>query len=265
MSKKGSAQDAPKKLAKKSQPKKTWVFFGDNKFAQLKFKPLLAPAPKKRNPVEKKKALEKMFDQYFFGLSHKQFTQLAQEWNEVNLKIELKDQKNYDGWLNYFKKIPVAHIKILLTTGEDILGAEGYAALTRWIDIISNPGRIDKIHKAGLTGSPNDKKTITSLAASNDRHGVLCAIRDQLASRLQNNPGNRDTADLSKQLTDVMTQIAVYERRAKGEKSTVLGDLMSERPPEEGVASKRASKSGEGHRRTSFSSRVTIKDVEENE
>jgi hypothetical protein len=133
--------------------------------------------------------------------------------------------------------------------------------LSRWHDIISNPGRIDKIHKAGLTGTGDNKKTIAALAAANDRYGVLKAIRDQLASKLQNNPGNRDTADLAKQLTEVMTQIADYERRLAPKKTTVLGELLSDLP-EVGVKPKRASKSGGGARRTSFRSRVTIKDVE---
>jgi len=219
---------------------------------------------KRKGKTKRKATTDKIHDDWFFKLPHKYVVQLMKEWNEINLKIKLKDQKNYDAWLNYFKKIPVSHIRILLTTGEDILGAEGYAALTRWVDIISNPGRIDKIHKAGLTGDHDDAKTITALAAANDRYGVLKAIRDQLAARLQNNPGNRDTADLSKQLTEIMTQIADYERRLAPDKKTVLGDLLSEMPPGSDIKSKRPAKNGGGHRQGSFSSRVTIKDIENN-
>lgn len=220
---------------------------------------LQAKAQIKRK-AKRKSTTDKLHDDWFFKQSHKYVVQLMKEWNEVNLNLKLKDQKNYDAWLNYFKKIPVSHIRILLGTGEDILGAEGYAALTRWVDIISNPGRIDKIHKAGLTGDHDDAKTITALAAANDRYGVLKAIRDQLAAKLQNNPGNRDTADLSKQLTEIMTQIADYERRLAPDKKTVLGDLLSDMPSD--VKSKRPAKNGGGARQGSFSSRVTIKDIE---
>lgn len=94
---------------------------------------------------------------------------------------------------------------------------------------------------------------------------MLKAIRDQLANRMQNNPGNRDTADLSKQLTEVMTQIADYERRLAPDKKTKLGDLLSDIPTGPSVAddikTKRPAKDGGGHRRTSFASRVTISDV----
>lgn len=230
--------------------------------AQAKLLPIFKPKPdKKKKEAHKKKLHEQMFDRYFFKLSHKKFIQLTKDWNEENLKIEIPKQDNYDAWLNYFKTLSPNQIKLLAQTGLDILPTEGYAALSRWHDIISNPSRIDKIHKAGLTGTGDDKQTISALAAANDRYGVLKAIRNQLATKLQNNPGNRDTADLAKQLTEVMTQIADYERRLAPDKKTVLGDLMSDMP-EPGLKSKRPAKNGGGARQGSFRSRVTIKDVE---
>lgn len=216
---------------------------------------------KAKKRAGQQKLLERMFDKYFFGLSYKKFVQLTTDWNEENLKLNIPAQKNYDEWLNYFKTLSPNQIKLLAQTGLDILPTEGYAALSRWHDIISNPQRIDKIHKAGLTGTGDDKETITTLALANDRYGVLKAIRNQLASRLQNNPGNRDTADLAKQLTEVMTQIADYERRLAPDKKTVLGDLLSDMPTP-GVKDKRPSRNGGGARQGSFRSRVTIKDVE---
>lgn len=201
------------------------------------------------------------FENYFFKLPYTKFVQLTKDWNEEKLKLKLVKQPNYDAWLNYFKTMSPNQIKLLAQTGLDILPTEGYAALSRWHDIISNPGRIDKIHKAGLTGAGASGKTITDLAASNDRYGVLKAIRDQLASKLQNNPGNRDTADLSKQLTEVMTQIADYERRLAPDKKTVLGELLADMPRGD-VKDKRPSKNGGGARQGSFRSRVTIKDLE---
>lgn len=245
----------PKKAATKTaKPTKASLLdkFAVGVVAQAKIK---LKRKKKRKPTT-----YKIHEDWFFNLSPNKFLQLTKDWNDYNLRMEIKNQKNYDQWLNYFKAMSPNQIKLLAQTGLDILPTEGYAALSRWHDIISNPGRIDKIHKAGLTGS-DDQKTITDLAAQNDRHGVLKAIRDQLAARLQSNPGNRDTADLSKQLTEVMTQIAEYERRINADKSTVLGDLMAETPGSE-VKDKRPKYPGSGHRKTSFSSRVTIKDIE---
>lgn len=218
-----------------------------------------------KKTVKKPKApviTDKMFEDYFFKLSHTKFVQLTKDWNEEKLKIKLVKQKNYDAWLNYFKTMSPNQIKLLAQTGLDILPTEGYAALSRWHDIISNPGRIDKIHKAGLS-SGKDAKSIVDLASKNDRYGVLKAIRDELAGKLQKGAGNRDTADLAKQLTEVMTQIADYERRLAPDKKTVLGELLADMPSS-GIKSKRPAKNGGGARQSSFRSRVTIKDVEGN-
>lgn len=263
MPKKGSKSNATiKKTIKKPAPKQSRKSTkAAKKLAQPAQDKLRAYIKKQKKKAPKKKMLELMFDKYFFSLSHTKFVQLTKDWNEEKLKINLEKQKNYDAWLNYFKTMSPNQIKLLAQTGLDILPTEGYAALSRWHDIISNPGRIDKIHKAGLTGSGEDKQTITDLAAANDRYGVLKAIRDQLASRLQNNPGNRDTADLSKQLTEIMTQIADYERRLAPNKKTKLGELLADMPTSD-IKSKRPAKNGGGHRQGSFSSRVTIKDVE---
>jgi len=222
-------------------------------------KPKPKKGKKKKEPT-KRKVFDDIFADHFYKLSYKDFIELTENWNDVNLNLTLEKQPNYDAWLNYFKTMSPNQIKLLAQTGLDILPTEGYAALSRWHDIISNPQRIDKIHKAGLTGS-GDSKSIVELAAANDRYGVLKAIRDELAGKLQKGAGNRDTADLAKQLTEVMTQIADYERRIAPDKKTVLGDLLSEMP-EPGVKSKRPAKNGGGRRQGSFASRITIKDLE---
>jgi hypothetical protein len=223
------------------------------------------PAKKPRK-APKPKITDEQFYEWFSKQPYNKFVQLTEAWNEDKLKIKLESHDTYDGWLNYFKGLPVSKLQLLSKTGLDVLPAEAYAALSFWRDVMSNPSRISKIHKAGLTrGGKGEQKTITELAAANDRYGVLKAIRDQLADRMQNNPGNRDTADLSKQLTEVMTQIADYERRLAPTKKTKLGELMADIPAgptaEIGVSSKRPPKDGGGHRRTSFASRVTISDV----
>lgn len=205
---------------------------------------------------------EQMFFNYFMKLSYTKFIRMSKDWNEENLKITIPKIDDYDAALNYFKTLPPNKIKLLAETGLDLISTESYAALSRWHDIISNPGRIDKIHKAGLSSGKNNK-TIIELAAKNDRYGVLKAIRNELAEKLQKGAGNRDTADLSKQMMEVMTQIADYEKRlAHTSKKTVLGELLADIPTGTEIKDKRPARNGKGHRQTSFASRVTIKDVE---
>ena len=231
----------------------------------LKGKPTLQSRFRiKRKPKAQQKRpdiMEALHEKWFYNLEVDHFVYLQKEWNEHNLKITLKSHENYDEWLNYFKTLSPNTIRILAKTGMDILPTEAYAALSRWHDIISNPHRIDKIHQSGLT-NPNkdkDRKSITELALANDRLGVLKATRDQIAEKLEKGAGARDTAALAREMTEIMTQISDYEKRAGPKKDTKLGQLLDGM---ENIKSKRPSKDGGGSRKTSFKSRITIEDVE---
>ena len=218
--------------------------------------------PKAKRSLKSKsgESLDRLHDEWFFSLDIKYFRQLNKEWNERNLKIEITEQDNYDAWLNYFKGLPASHIKTLSATGTEFLTTEAYAALSRWHDIVQNPHRIDKIHQSGLTnssGNPNHK-TVLQLASENDRIGVLKATRDKIAEKLDKGAGSRDTALLTKEMTEIMSQIAEYEKRMGPKKTTKVGQLLGDIPRR-----KRPPKNGKGSRNTSFQSRVTIKDVDD--
>lgn len=216
-------------------------------------------APKQEPP---KTDEEKAHEEWFYNLDPKHFVYLTKQWNEQNLNIKLKRKKNYDEWLNYFKTMPPNHIRMLAATGRDLLTTEAYAALSWWHDIIENPHRIGKVHQAGLTDKKRgkDRTDIVAMAAKNDRLGVLKATRDKLAEQLEKGAGSRDTALLVREMTEVMTQISDYEKRLGPKKETALGQLVSDMPDFTG---KRPGKNGGGARNTSFKSRVTIDDLEE--
>lgn len=224
----------------------------------LPYQKRIAVKPRRGPKKKKRPTMEVIHEEWFFKLGAKYFVQLQKEWNERNLKIVLKPQENYDQWLNYFKTLPPNSIRLLASTGMDILPTEAYAALSRWHDIITNPHRIDKIHQSGLTNPKGkDERSIVAMALKNDRYGVLCATRDKLAEKLEKGAGTRDTALLVREMTEVMTQIADYEKRLGPKKSTLLGHLMGDMP---GAKPKRSRTAGA--RNTSFKSRVTIEDVE---
>jgi hypothetical protein len=206
---------------------------------------------------------------WFYNLDPKHFVYLTRDWNEKNLEIKVTNKKDYDAWLNYFKKIPPSQIRMLAATGQDFLPTEGYAALSWWHDVINNPHRISKVHQSGLTTKKRNKDGIVAKALKNDRYGVLCATRDALAEKLERGAGARDTASVAKELTEVMTQIADYEKRLGPKKTTVLGQLIADMPganaePPEDIK-KRPAANGSGARNTSFRSRVTIDDLEEDD
>lgn len=209
---------------------------------------------------------EKEHLEWFYSQDARHFVFLSKEWNEKNLDIKLPRKKDYDDWLNYFKTVSPRIIKVLASTGMDVLSTEAYSALSWWHDIIQNPHRISKVHQAGLTKKKRKSKTdIVAMALANDRLGVLKATRDKLAEQLEKGAGTRDTALLVREMTEVMTQIADYEKRLGPKAETTLGQLMKDMPGarmESEHVGKR--KKDTGARNTSFQSRttVTIDDLE---
>ena len=240
----------------------------DKKKLPAKKKAVKKVAPKKK--TTRKKAAPKitpaMFEKHFYGLSQDEFKALCEVYVEKSLKIKITKQPDYDHWLNYFKGFPASHIRLLVRIGQDMLDAEAYSALRMWHDIISNPQRIAKIHQSALMGSKGKEGTgIVAMALKNDRYGVLCATRDRIAEKLEKGAGARDTAALARELTEVMTQIADYEKRQGPKKTTKLGQLLDGMPGAQVGApqgKKRPGSNGGGARNTSYASRVTIKDIE---
>lgn len=220
-------------------------------------KPAARKVPAKQTP--KKITPKQQFEKFFYALTLDDFMQYTKVWNETRLKIKIPKHDNYDQWLNYFKTLSPSVIRQLAVSGLDFLPTEAYAALSRWHDIIKSPHRIDKIHQAGLTNpSGKNTKSIIEYAKNNDRMGVLCAVRDQLAEKLEKGAGARDTASLSREMGDVLDQIADLEKRQGPRKGTKLNELLGEFD----VKRKRPGYDGGGSRKTSFRSRVTIDDTE---
>ncbi len=191
-------------------------------------------------------------EEWFFALPDSQYRALCARYTSEHFKLPT-DIDNYDEWLNYFKNLPVTEVKRLAEIGEDILTAEAYSALARWVDIVENPSRIDKLHQSGLSKAKGEK-SISELANANDKLGVLYAIRAEIAEKLDKGTGARDTAALAKEMANIMDLITEAERRQGPSKDTKLAELMGFTP-----AKRTRSK---GARNTSFMSR-TIKEVED--
>lgn len=215
--------------------------------------------PKKKPAARRPIYTAKDFEQFFYKLDLEDFVQYTKLWNQRNLKIKVPKHDNYDDWLNYFKTISASASQQLAISGMDFLPTDAFAALSMWHDIIKHPHRIGKIHQSGLTGVPvKGKDSILTKAQNGDRMGVLCAVRDQLAEKLEKGAGARDMASLARELGDVLDQIADLEKRSGPNKGTKVAQLLSDF----NTPRKRPGANGAGARHTSFRSRVTIDDTE---
>lgn len=190
---------------------------------------------------------------WFLGLERQDFQELCRSWNSNHLGIEIPTELDgYDEWLNFFKKLSPNAVENLYDLGKDALNTEAFAALARWKDIIETPGRIDKIYQAGLTKKKTEQKSIVELAKDNDKLGVLYAVRDQIAEKLEKGTGARETASLAGEMSAILDQITQAERQAGPKKDTLLADLLANKP-----------KKSKGARNGSFKAH-TIAEVEAN-
>ena len=203
-------------------------------------------------------------ESWFINLDRTSFQELCKQWNEKNLGIKIPKLDGYDKWLNFFKSLSPNTNEMLYDTGKDSLSTEAFSALARWMDIVKSPGRIDKIYQAGLTKPKSEQKTITELASENDEIGVLRALRDQIAEQLEKGTGARDTASLAMSMSSIIQQIKDAERRAGPKKDTVLASLLGDMAKNENKVSPKRTRS-EGARNTSYSSKLTIEEIENEE
>lgn len=199
-------------------------------------------------------------EKWFLNLGEPEFKQLCLQWIKHHTGTDIPKLASYDEWLNYFKTLSPLQIKALGDAGQGFLSTEAYAALTRWADILKSPHRIDKIYQAGLTKPKTEQKSIIELAKSNDKLGLLYAIRDQIAEKLEKGAGARDTANLAREMGEILDQISETEKRQGPKKNTKLAQLMGDTEMPNKVSGKR--KQGNGARDRSYASKLTIEDVE---
>lgn len=199
-------------------------------------------------------------EEWFYSLDQNDMANLCKKWVERNTEIDLPELNGYDDWLNYFKKLPPASIRQMAVIGQAFMPTEAYAALTRWADILKSPHRIDKIYQAGLTKKKGEQKSIIELAQSNDKLGLLYAVRDQVAEKLDRGAGARDTANLAREMGEILDQISEAEKRQGPKKNTKLAELLGNVELKGEVSGKR--KRNNGARDRNYASKLTIEDVE---
>ena len=199
-------------------------------------------------------------EKWFLELDESEFKQLCLQWIKHHTGTAIPKLASYDEWLNYFKTLSPLQIKALGDVGQGVLSTEAYAALTRWADILKSPHRIDKIYQAGLTKPKTEQKSIIELAKSNDKLGLLYAIRDQIAEKLEKGAGARDTANLAREMGEILDQISEAEKRQGPKKNTKLAELLGNVELKGQVSGKR--KRNNGARDRSYASKLTIEDVE---
>lgn len=134
------------------------------------------------------------------------------------------DKMTYDDWLEYFRRIPAG----LTMNAKDWLNmhipSEGFAAASRWIEIIGKPTRMDKLYQGRLTAE--NKQSIMDLAVGDDDEAFYEAlIRENVAKLDESRNSAQEVARITQNLNIFRQQLRDIRSR-KPKKGTVLQKVL---------------------------------------
>lgn len=142
------------------------------------------------------------------------------------LKITRKMLKeySYNDWLDYFKRIPAGEFLVSSKMLKEKLPVEGYAAASRWVDIIQNPSKMDKLQSAKL----KDKMgaDIMEISVGDDDEAFYEAlIRENVQQLNTSNISQQEVARITQNINIFRKELREIRSR-KPKKGTVLEKVL---------------------------------------
>ena len=165
------------------------------------------------------------------------------------LEINEKTTKNYtyDDWLDYFRKIPTKELLESKKYLSEVLPVEGFAAASRWIEIIQNPSKMDKLYSARLKAK--SEADIMQIAVGDDDEAFYEAlIRENVQQLNTSNISQQEVARITQNINIFRKELREIRSR-KPKKGTVLEQVLKkaeipvkQKKPAKKKAAKTASK-----------------------
>ena len=165
------------------------------------------------------------------------------------LEINEKTTRNYtyDDWLDYFRKIPTKELRESEKYLSEALPVEGFAAASRWLEIIQNPSKMDKLYSARLKAK--SEADIMQIAVGDDDEAFYEAlIRENVQQLNTSNISQQEVARLTQNINIFRKELREIRSR-KPKKGTVLEQVLKkaeipvkQKKPAKKRASKTASK-----------------------
>lgn len=138
--------------------------------------------------------------------------------------IELpKIEMDYDQWLEFFRKQPAGNLtKFELLKNE--IPTEGYAALKRWVEILENPSKMDKLYQGRLKAQA--EQDIMQIAVGDDDEVFYEAlIRENVQQLNTSNISQQEVARLTQNINIFRKELRDIRSR-KPKKGTVLEQVL---------------------------------------
>ena len=142
------------------------------------------------------------------------------------LKIDEKATKNYtyDDWLDYFRKIPTNELLQSKQYLAETLPVEGFAAASRWIEIIQNPSKMDKLYSARLKAKTEADIMLISVG-DDDEAFYEALIRENVQQLNTSNISQQEVARLTQNINIFRKELREIRSR-KPKKGTVLEKVL---------------------------------------
>ena len=162
------------------------------------------------------------------------------------------DSYDYDSWLDYFRKLPISDLKRMDGECANTIPTEGYAALKRWLEIVDNPSKMDKLYQGRLKAQQD--KNVMDLAVGDDDAAFYEALIKENVDQL--NSGNvspQEVARLSQNINIFRKELREIRSRTPN-KNTKLAKVLEALEQPKKQASKTDSESKTGSKTVSKSS-----------
>lgn len=141
------------------------------------------------------------------------------------MKIDKEKTKDYDydDWLEFFRKVPTNE---LIKSQQELkeMPVECYAAATRWIDIITNPSKMDKLYQGRLKADA-DKNIMDIAIGDDDEEFYIALIQENVAQLNSSNISQQEVARLSQNINIFRKELRDIRSR-KPKKGTVLEQVL---------------------------------------
>ena len=142
------------------------------------------------------------------------------------LKIDEKTTKSYtyDDWLDYFRQVPTKELLESKKYLSEVLPVEGFAAASRWIEIIQNPSKMDKLYSARLKAK--SEADIMQISVGDDDEAFYEAlIRENVQQLNTSNISQQEVARLTQNINIFRKELREIRSR-KPKKGTVLEQVL---------------------------------------
>nr|DAP05202.1 MAG TPA: hypothetical protein [Caudoviricetes sp.] len=155
----------------------------------------------------------------------------------MDIDLTGTEDYNYDEWLEFFKKIPASKLIESKDYLEQTISVEGYAALMRWLEIIEDPTKMDKLYKGRL--DKQEEVNVLDLAVGDDDEKFYEALIRQNTEQLSSSGVSpQEVARLSQNINIFRKELREIRSRRPKSGSTLEKVLEAAMKPKKATSVK---------------------------